>query len=324
MGILQASPTPGTQKKGYHTLTGLRRHRLTRRVGQLQRRNLYLTREQGLEMLKEHAIRVGEEPSGPEFTLYLSIDRTLACPCFIVYPSNKSAPYKIPFSYENPEFHRDNTIPKKIASFLQLPEASSQSIWDLIRQLWGIFKSKEAFLLEVRASLSPKGVVVVHDTRFGFDDAAFHSAGRQKDVHALRDPKREVPEEAWATKQGIIYVKYALLWIELRELLLMTGRLEGEGSIGTLGELPSSATRCPCTKVGSQWRWTCHEHCGRLDQTRRPPGQFPRHGRQGDCNYCQGVLQNPLLGSACQDNLCQHLRRPDEVRHDCRRDHHGV
>ncbi|KAL1996769.1 hypothetical protein VTN49DRAFT_7634 [Thermomyces lanuginosus] len=212
-----ASPTPGTQKKGYHTLTGLRRHRLTRRVGQLQRRNLYLTREQGLEMLKEHAIRVGEEPSGPEFTLYLSIDRTLACPCFIVYPSNKSAPYKIPFSYENPEFHRDNTIPKKIASFLQLPEASSQSIWDLIRQLWGIFKSKEAFLLEVRASLSPKGVVVVHDTRFGFDDAAFHSAGRQKDVHALRDPKREVPEEAWATKQGIIYVK-----------------LEGEGSIGTL------------------------------------------------------------------------------------------
>lgn len=192
-------------------MTGLRRPRFTSKVGHAQRRHLYLTPEQGLELLKEHAIRVGEKPSGPEFTLCLSIDRTLACPCLIVYPSDNSAPYKVPFSYENPEFHRDNTIPKKIASFLRLPEESYQSLWGLVRQLWGIFKSKEAFLLEVRASLSPKGVIVVHDTRFWFDDAAFHSAGRQKDVHALRDPKREVPEEARARKQGIIYVKYALL-----------------------------------------------------------------------------------------------------------------
>jgi succinyl-CoA synthetase alpha subunit len=107
----------------------------------------------------------------------------------------------------NPEFLQDKAIPAQLASFLGLPEAGHESLGQLIQKLWGIFKTKEAFVLETRASLSPEGVVEIHGARFGFDDAAFRSSGRQDEVHQLRDLSEEVAEEIEAEKHGIIYVK---------------------------------------------------------------------------------------------------------------------
>lgn len=57
---------------------------------------------------------------------------------------------------------------------------------------------------------SADGKLEVYDARFGFDDAAYRSAGRQEEVHKLRDMKEEVLEEVVAEKDGIVYVKYVL------------------------------------------------------------------------------------------------------------------
>jgi succinyl-CoA synthetase alpha subunit len=95
----------------------------------------------------------------------------------------------------------------RITSFLELPSGCNKSLGELIKQLWSIFKAKEAFVLETRISFSSEGVAEVHGARFGFDDAAFRSSGRQVEVHQLRDLTKEVPEELEAEKHGIIYIK---------------------------------------------------------------------------------------------------------------------
>ncbi|RMJ21098.1 Succinyl-CoA [Aspergillus sp. HF37] len=87
----------------------------------------------------------------------------------------------------------------------------------LIEVLWQTFTEKEAFSLETRVGSSSGGALEVRGARFGFDDAALKSSGRQESVHQLRDKESEVPEEVEAEKDGIVYVK-----------------LDGAGKIGTL------------------------------------------------------------------------------------------
>lgn len=84
--------------------------------------------------------------------------------------------------------------------------------------LWRVFKENEAYTLQL------KNVVVDHEGRiivagsgedingrrgmeFVFDDAAFRSSGRQKELHALRDFRSEVVEETEAGRAGFSYVK---------------------------------------------------------------------------------------------------------------------
>lgn len=50
----------------------------------------------------------------------------------------------------------------------------------------------------------------VSGAKFGFDDAAYRSSGRQQEVHSLRSDAEEVPEEVEAEKDGIVYVKCVL------------------------------------------------------------------------------------------------------------------
>lgn len=78
----------------------------------------------------------------------------------------------------------------------------------LTRHLWRIFRDREAYLLEVRVRQSEEGWLEVLNARFGFDDAAFRSAGRQESLHRLRRKEEEVSEEVEAEKDGIVYVKY--------------------------------------------------------------------------------------------------------------------
>jgi succinyl-CoA synthetase alpha subunit len=83
--------------------------------------------------------------------------------------------------------------------------------------LHDIFTNKEAFMLETKLKVVEDGELQIHEAIFGFDDAAWKTAGRQSDIHALRDITDEIPEEAEASNGGMIYVK-----------------LEGEGSLGTI------------------------------------------------------------------------------------------
>ncbi|OJJ73862.1 hypothetical protein ASPBRDRAFT_520213 [Aspergillus brasiliensis CBS 101740] len=208
----------GNQRRGLHTVRRIRPNR--HGVSQSQQtRSLYIKSFQALHMLRQESIPVKEAaPSESDFFLSLTVDRTALSPCILASTSAGFEPAqtgRFPFAYEGTDFSSTNPLVETVASHLQLPVTAYDNLAQLLQGLWRVFKEKEAYLLEVRANAT--SAFEVRDARFGFDDAAFRSSGRQEDVQQLRNPAEEVPEEVEAEKDGIVYVK-----------------LEGEGSIGTL------------------------------------------------------------------------------------------
>ncbi|EED24140.1 succinyl-CoA synthetase subunit alpha, putative [Talaromyces stipitatus ATCC 10500] len=205
------------QRRGFHTV---RRARVT--VWPAQRRSLYIKQHEAFDMLEEAKVQTQTKQASPDdFHLSITVDRTSLSPCVAVSSGNQSlkSSLRIPFNYTNPAFSRaaDNTIQSEIVSFLGYSDECQETVGKYLQQLYKIFRDNEAFVLETRASFSPDKEVVVHDARFGFDDAAHKSSGRHEKLHQLRDIAAEVPEEVRAENSGIVYIK-----------------LEGEGSIGTL------------------------------------------------------------------------------------------
>jgi succinyl-CoA synthetase alpha subunit len=178
-----------------------------------QRRSLYIKQHQAFDILQKGHIKTQEKAvSSKHINLAVGIDRTSLSPCITVSSANSSEEsfLRIPFNYHRIIFEKASPIVSQIISFLGLPLENHEPLQEYIRKLWPIFMEKEAFLMSTRASITDN-VVVVHEARFGFDDAAFRSAGRQKEVHALRDIRDEVPEEVKAERQGAIYVKYGFI-----------------------------------------------------------------------------------------------------------------
>lgn len=222
-GGKQASGPGALQRRAYHTMRQRPRVQPTKLIRQ-QHRTLYIKQYQALDMLKEKGIPVSDTPSNEkEHLIAVSIDRSAKAPCIIASPSTNPADMyklskKFPFAYGSNGAASDDMI-SNISSHLGLPAQSQQSLSSLISTLIDIFMSREAFVLETRITLPPSSpeTVTVQGAHFGFDDAAFKSSGRQKEVHALRDLAAEVPEEVAAEKEGMIYVKLA-----------------GEGTLGTI------------------------------------------------------------------------------------------
>lgn len=188
-------------------------------------------------MLGEKTIPISKASQGeglPEFSVSLTVDRKTLSPCFITSPTpdfKASESHRISFPYKNGPVP-PNVI-SDIVSSVNLPDSAREDVLKLARHLWGIFLHQEAYLLEVRVRRSQAGRLEVLDARFGFDDAAFRSSGRQESVHQLRNKNEEVPEEVEAEKDGIVYVKY--VFQSIRCTHANYPRLQGEGSIGTLG-----------------------------------------------------------------------------------------
>ncbi|KNG84301.1 CoA-ligase [Aspergillus nomiae NRRL 13137] len=214
------STTAPNQRRSLHTMRRVSLQKSQRASPSNQTRSLFIKQFQALDMLKEKSISVNEaNPSESDIFLNLTVDRTALSPCVIASTAADFEPLhtdKFPFPYANTDFSCNSPIIKSIASHLKLPDTTHEKLAELVQALWQIFKEKEAYLLEVRVNPSPEGLEV-RGARFGFDDAAFRSSGRQKEVHSLRNQAEEVHEEVEAEKDGIVYVK-----------------LQGEGSIGTL------------------------------------------------------------------------------------------
>ncbi|KAE8145812.1 putative succinyl-CoA synthetase subunit alpha [Aspergillus avenaceus] len=203
------------QKRGLHTM---RRVSVENRRGMLpmnQSRLLFVKQFQAVDMLREKSIPVHEKaPSETDAFLCLTVNRTTLSPCILASPAADFAPSgtrRFPFAYTTADFRsgKDQII-HSIASHLQIPKTVQKNLAELVEALWQIFKEKEAYLLEVRIGLSPEGSLEARGARFGFDDAALRSSGRQGNVHQLRNPAEEVHEEVEAEKDGIVYVKYGL------------------------------------------------------------------------------------------------------------------
>lgn len=177
----------------------------------IQKRSLYVKEFQALEMLKRKSIAVNEAaPSDSDVLLTMTVDRTALSPCIVASTGPdlaQASSARFPFAYTTQKLSSTSPVVEAVASHLQLPETARGKLAELTQALWQIFKEKEAFLLEARANFS-HGEMQVRGARFGFDDAAFRSSGRQEDVHRLRNKEEEVPEEVEAEKDGIVYVKY--------------------------------------------------------------------------------------------------------------------
>lgn len=229
-----------SQKRGFHTM---RRVTPISRPTTEHKRNLYIKQFQAFDILKQKSILVDDTAASSDSSISVSItvDRMALSPCIIASPTSEFNPaqsQKFPFPYNQTKL--DSSIITAVASHLSLPDSSHEQLSGIVQALWEIYKEKEAFTLETRIGISTDGTLEIHAARFGFDDAAFRSSGRQEDIHKLRNKSEEVPEEVEAEKDGIVYVKYVQtrtsITSEILSVSLLTSdRLEGEGSIGTLG-----------------------------------------------------------------------------------------
>lgn len=90
----------------------------------------------------------------------------------------------------------------------QLDSEHKENYFGVVRALVRCYLETEASTMDVTIQINPDGNnVFVSKARIIFDDAAYRSAGRQKDIHALRRVEDEVPEEVEAEKDGIVYIK---------------------------------------------------------------------------------------------------------------------
>lgn len=174
-----------------------------------QKRSLYIKQFQAFDILKQNGVAVSEAASPSDISVSISVDRTALSPCITASPCAAFDPVKsrkFPFRYIQDDF-TDSPLITAVGSHLGLTQSAHDKLAGLIQALWAIFKEKEAFVLETQIGTAADGSIEVHGARFGFDDAAFRSSGRQEEIHRLRNPAEEVPEEVEAEKDGIVYVK---------------------------------------------------------------------------------------------------------------------
>jgi len=92
---------------------------------------------------------------------------------------------------------------------LQLRPDFQDTFYAIINSLTRFFIDKEASSLRLQIVPDSSQRFAVQSADLSFDDAAYRSAGRQKDIQALRTVEDEVPEEVEVEKDGIVYIKLA-------------------------------------------------------------------------------------------------------------------
>ncbi|ERF70618.1 hypothetical protein EPUS_02484 [Endocarpon pusillum Z07020] len=210
------------QQRGFHTICQQPRIVQNATMSNDQRRTLYIKQSEAVDMLTKAGFRKSDTLcSSRTCMLGISVDRSERAPCIIASPSTDPADTlylskKFAFAYGSDGAISDAML-ENVSCHLAISGAAQKGLFKLISALHDIFVSKEAFVLETKIVITENSEVQIKEAKFGFDDAAFKTAGRQGDIHALRDNTFEVLEEVDAEKSGIIYVK-----------------LEGEGSVGTI------------------------------------------------------------------------------------------
>lgn len=215
-----ASASAFSQRRSMHTMA--RRLRPPVRSGAIsrtQKRSLYIWEDLALDLLRENGFNAASySGKGRRRLLAVAIDRSNLSPCIIASPGTNPEDFhtdakSFPFEYRA---GFDESLVPVISEHLQLSKSSANSLPKLIKGLVNIYLKNEAFLLETKF-VERLGELKIVGARFGFDDAAFRSAGRQEGIHALRRVEDEVPQEVEAENDGIVYIKLA-----------------GDGNIGTL------------------------------------------------------------------------------------------
>ncbi|KAL7628254.1 hypothetical protein AAE478_002453 [Parahypoxylon ruwenzoriense] len=207
-----ATPSGHTsQRREMHTMP--RRPTCTRRRLEGQRRSIYLTQSTALDLLRRRGASVAEcADVGCQKLLAVTVNRSTKSPCVVASPSSDSSEVKR-FDFKYHSSGRPDLPITAITQHLGLGAGPIPSLSRAVHNLVGLFAEKEAFLLETRIVVSAADnnatVSFAAAPRFGFDDAAFRSCGRQADVQALRDASVEDAAEVAVERDGIVYVKLA-------------------------------------------------------------------------------------------------------------------
>ncbi|CAN9252408.1 unnamed protein product [Alternaria alternata] len=164
--------------------------------------------------VEENCMFEVERDRGSPSTHYLGIspNRSARSPSIIASPTANASTLnqrvrRFPFDYRaGPS---SETIQAAIAH-MQLdaapPKAKAQTV-ELIKNLWKLYKEKEAIDTHVKLALSVESdEMLVYEPYLFFDDAAFKSGKRQADLHTLRDQASVSGTDREAEEAGIVYI----------------------------------------------------------------------------------------------------------------------
>ncbi|ORY16707.1 succinyl-CoA synthetase-like protein [Clohesyomyces aquaticus] len=218
-GRNEQSASQAQQRRSYHTTT---RPLVSPQPFHLfpspQKRALHLSPSQSTTLLSSHQIPISSPPSPlPQSTHFLGITvaRSARSPCLICAPT--TSPSQLPHRIRRIPFdYRTGPTPESITSALThmqltaLPPVAKSQTADLIRNLWELYRTKEAITTTVSLALSnTSDELQIYDPHLYFDDACFKSCRRQAELHNQRDTW-EIPEpELEAEKSGIVYIRLA-------------------------------------------------------------------------------------------------------------------
>ncbi|MCJ1479585.1 hypothetical protein MMC13_008271 [Lambiella insularis] len=212
-------PSHFRQGRSMHTLTKRPRHTSAHPPQLNQQRNIHLTGQASLTILgncgipiEQHGVEVQDS-----ITVLIDVYRGRLQPRLRIIDRHHSRLGTVNFEVTD----SSDTLTDRLRS--RLPgDRGIDDYHPLIRALIQCFLDKEALLMHVILDREAGGSrmssrIYASMANITFDDAAYRSSGRQKDVHELRDVALEVPEELEAEEDGIVYIK-----------------LKGDGNIGTL------------------------------------------------------------------------------------------
>ena len=225
----RVSPSAGSQRRPMHTVTRRPQPAQPTRspaAAHGQRRHLYLTEEKSFDLLREQGINASPfSGTGTRRLLAIGIDRSARSPCIIASPAFESpeAAKRFPFPSSASGLAADEQLAVgRIAAHMQLGRGQQtvDSLRAVLRALAVLFRDREAFFLETHV-VERLGALKVVGARFGLDDAAFRSAGRQADLHegvggvvaAAQGGEGGSwnigagPVEAQAAAEGIVYLR---------------------------------------------------------------------------------------------------------------------
>ncbi|KAK3695238.1 succinyl-CoA synthetase-like protein [Podospora appendiculata] len=219
----------GTQRRQFHGFAiGKPRpsghYQPPTRCSQQQRRHIHLAEDKCMDLLRAAGqVNCGTYSGhGTRGLLAIGINRSTRSPCIIAAPAIHEGELLTPNVRHFPfDFQRgpDQLASERVASHLQLGGSKGSAV-DSLRQaiasLFAIFFNKEAYLMTTHI-VERLGAIKIVAAQFSFDDAAFRSAGRQRDLHMLAAGSSGDQPDAAAENSGIAYI-----------------RLPGDGFIGTL------------------------------------------------------------------------------------------
>ena len=195
-----------------HTIACNSRPRILQQTRTAARRYLTIQGQQALGILGENqiAVRHGELEQSSTVRLRFYVGTADRQPHFAFYCNTQMAneflkqpKYKMPFQLGEPI---EDILLRLKHQRNPIAQGWTSPLLKTTKILLSLFSKSDAILLDVWCIDESEQLVAIK-AKLIIDDAAYRSAGRQKDLQALRDVEQEVAEEVEAEQDGIVYIK---------------------------------------------------------------------------------------------------------------------